>query len=162
MDKLRESKLPDQKRACLVYVSATEDGRAAARAGLEKLGYSVCEVKAELDDAQAARSQEGNLPVELADCISTSDLCVFLLPEIEADDGVLDVAASLANQLGKCIVGVVAGKRGEYPLGFDDHAASMVRKGSGRFDDAVCGAEIWEQPDGSLVTDRTITHIRCQ
>ena len=154
--------LSKQKRACLVYVAATDGSRAAVRARLERLDYVVCEVKAELADALAAQSGQGELPTELAECISASDLCVFLLPEAGVDDGLLGDAAGLANQLGKPILGVVVGGRTEYPQSFDDHARSMVREDSDRFDDAACGTEIWEQPDRTPVGGRKIRHIRCQ
>ncbi|MDR6288815.1 hypothetical protein E9232_001322 [Inquilinus ginsengisoli] len=154
--------MSDQKRACLIFVKATEGRRAAVRTRLEQNGYSVCEVEAELDDALAAQSGGSDLPAELIECISKSDLCVFLLPEAEANDGVLDDAAGLANNLGKRIVGIVSGDRIGYPQNLDDHAGSMIREGSDRFDDAVCGTDVWERPDRSPVVDRPIKHIRCQ
>jgi hypothetical protein len=155
--------LSDHKHACLVYVAATASSRGAVKARLEQEGYLVCEEKAELEDALAAhQGNKDHLPAALAECISAADLCVFLLPEGQADDGVLDEAASLANQLGKRIVGIVAGTRDRYPEPFDDHAHSMVREDSDRLDDAICGSEVWERPDRSPVGDRPIKHIRCQ
>lgn len=154
--------MSNQKRACLVYVRATEGGRATVRARLEQNGYSVCEVRAELDDALAAQSGQGEFPAELTDCISGSDLCIFLLPESAEEDWALDDAAGLAGRTGKRMIGVVAGNRREYPQSLDDHASSMIRESSDRLDDAICGAEVWEQPDRSLVPDRPIKHIRCQ
>lgn len=154
--------MSDQKRACLVYVKATEGGRAAIRDRLEQRGYTVCEAEAELEDALAAQQGVSNLPAPLAQCISMSDLSVFLLPEDAATDGAIGGAGGLANQLGKRIVGVVAGARVKYPESFDDYAHAMVREDSGRFDDAISGTEVWEQPDRSPVADRPIKHIRCQ
>lgn len=151
-----------QKRACLVYASATEGRRATVRARLEQNGYSVCEVRAELDDALAAQSGQGELPAELTDCISGADLSIFLLPESTANDGTLGDAAAFANGLGKRMVGIVAGNRREYPQSLDDHASSMIREDSDRLDDAICGTEVWEEPDRSPVPDRPIKHIRCQ
>lgn len=154
--------MSDAKRACLVYVTATAAKRGPVKAQLEKSGYAVCEVKAQLEDAVAARAGSADLPGELADCISNSELCVFLLPEDDADDGILDDAAGLANRLQKRIVGVVAGARDIYPQSFNDHAKSMVRANGDRLDDAIFGSELWEGPDRSPVSPRTITHIRCQ
>lgn len=154
--------MSDVKRACLVYVAATAAHRGPVKARLETNGYSVCEVEAPLEDALAAREGFADLPADLVDCISNSEVCVFLLPEDSANDGALDDAAGLANRLKKRIVGVVAGARDLYPQSFDDHAKSMVRDDSDRLDDAICGSEVWERPDRSPVGPRTITHIRCQ
>jgi hypothetical protein len=157
-----EAILSEQKRACLVFVAATEGGRDGVRVRLEQAGYVVCEVKADLEDAVAAREGGSNVPAALAECISSSELCIFLLPEEESSDGILGEAAGLANQLEKRFVGVVAGDRVGYPESFDDHAQSMVRQGSTRLDDAICGTEVWERPDRSPVADRPIKHVRCQ
>ena len=154
--------MADVKRACLVFVTATASKRGPVKARLEEDGYSVCEVKAELEYALAARAGESELPIALVECISGSDLCVFLLPEDQADDALVGGAATLANKLQKRVVGVVAGARAVYPESFDDHAASMVREDSVRLHDAICGSEIWERPNGSLIGDRPIKHVRCQ
>lgn len=154
--------MADQKRACLVYVSATEGQRASVRARLERNGYSVCEVKAELGDALVAQSGQGELPAELTECISGADLCIFLLPESAVSDEALGDAAAFAQRLSKRMVGIVAGSRGEYPQSLDDHASSMIREGSDRLDEAICGTEVWEQPDRSPVLHRPIKHVRCQ
>lgn len=157
-----EVQLITQKRACLIYVEATAARRDKVKSRLIENGYSVCEVKAELDDALAAQAGQPGLPAALSECIAGSELCVFLLPEAQTSDCLLDSAAGLSNQLGKRIVGVVAGAREKYPRSFDDNAAAMVREGSARLDDAICGAEVWERPDRSQVADRPIKHIRCQ
>ncbi len=154
--------MKNQKRACLVYVTATEGGRNAVKVRLEQRGYSVCEVRAEFDEALAAKAGKADLPIALAECIAGSDLCVFLLPEAEVDDCALDKASGLASQLAKRVIGVVAGIRTKYPESFDDSAQSMVRENSNRLDDAISGIEVWERPDRSPVADRTIKHVRCQ
>ncbi len=154
--------LANKKRACLVYVAATEAGRDAIRARLEQSGYSVCEIKAEQDVALAAQSGQVDLPIALAECITGSDLCVFLLPEEECDDCGLGGAAGLAVQLGRRIIGIVAGGRTEYPESFDTGAGSMLRIGSDRLDDAINGTDVWERQDRSPAVDRPIKHVRCQ
>lgn len=159
---MEQVELSEEKRACLVYVAATEAGRHEVRARLEGSGYTVCEVKVELDVAIAAQAGETALPAALVDCISGSSLCIFLLPEMESDDCILGDAAGLSNQLGKRTIGIVAGARTKYPPTFEDQAESMLRLGSERLADAISGIEIWEKPDRSIVSDRTIDHIRCQ
>jgi hypothetical protein len=157
-----EVKLSEEKRACLIYVTATEGNRDSVRARLEQGGYRVCEVKAELDDALAAKEGSRDLPVALTECITTSHVCVFLLPEETMNDGMIGDAADLANRLEKRIIGVIAGARVVYPESLDDHAHSMVRENSGRLDDAICGTEVWERPNRLPVADRPIEHVRCQ
>jgi hypothetical protein len=159
---MTDQELANKKHACLVYVTATEAGCDAARVRLEQSGYSVCEVKAELDVALAAQAGQAGLPIPLAECITGSDLCVFLLPEEDKDDCGLGGAAGLAGQLGKRMIGLVAGARTEYPESFEAGAGSMLRVGSDRLNDAIDGTEIWEGRDQSPVVDRPIKHIRCQ
>lgn len=151
-----------QKRACLIYVSATEDGVLAAQQRLEAQGYSVCAVEADDADAKAAQSGDGGLPEPLMNCIESSDVCVFLLPSEAASDCLLGASAGAAIGQGKPIVGIVWGQRGDYPEEFGDYARSMVRRDSERIEDALAGAEIWEGPDRTLVPPRTIKHVRCQ
>jgi 3-hydroxyisobutyrate dehydrogenase-like beta-hydroxyacid dehydrogenase len=153
--------MPDMKRACLIYVTATEALRAPVKARLEAQGFDVCEVKADLEDALAAQEGATQLPAALADCIAQSDLCVFLLPEEAGGDGLIGAAAGMAGGLDKQSVCVVAGGREEYPAEIDDHA-SIVREDSERLDDAICGTEVHEAPDRSPAPDRKIDHIRCQ
>lgn len=151
-----------EKRACLVYVDATANACPATRERLEREGYVVCEILADSDDALAAQAGDGDLPKELMDCISASDLCVFLLPEQPTLDGAFDICAGTADQLGKTIVGVVQGGRIKYPPNFDECAHSMLRENSDRFEDAVRGTEIWETVDRKPIADRPIKNIRCQ
>jgi hypothetical protein len=152
-----------KKKACLVYVKATEHNLEAVRFALLEAGYSICEVKAELKDAIAAKeSQFEQVPKELKDCITESELCIFLLPEDEAEDGYLGGSASFAHKSEKRIIGVVAGARTVFPQPFEDAADSMIRAGSKRLSDVIAGKEIWENPDSSPVADRNIPRIKCQ
>jgi hypothetical protein len=149
--------------ACIVYVHATANLRGPIKKRLEAEGYEVREIKASIDDALAAQAGvDVALPAELTRLIEESDLCVFLLPEVGGDDGFIDAVAGLANKLNKPVIGVVAGKRENYPPNLDDCAKAMVREGSSRISDALKGQEIWEKPDGSIPPDRTIKHIKCQ
>jgi hypothetical protein len=151
-----------EKRACLIYVTATENDRAAVREELEGAGYVVCEVKAELDEALAAKAGEDGLRDEITACVGASELCIFLLPEDDADDGVIGTAAGYADSLGKRLIGIVAGSRTSYPDVLEDFAPSMVRVGSDRLAQAIAGDDVWEAADRSPVADRPIKHVRCQ
>jgi hypothetical protein len=150
------------KRACLIYVSATASSRVEVRAELEANGFDVCEVEAKLEDALAAQAANTNLPQQLVDCINSADLCVVLLPESAEADALLGPAAALASEKSKRLIGVVAGSRSDYPEAIDDTGHALVREHSPRLKDAICGAEIWEGPDGAPVPDRKIKHVRCQ
>ena len=152
----------DERRACLIYVTAMAGVRGAVRAELEADGYAVCEVKAELEAALAAQAGASDLPPDLTVCIAQADVCVFLLPEAVEGDGLLGAAAALSQRLGKRMVGVVAGGRDRYPAALDDGAQAVVRQGSSQLRAAVGGAEVWEGPGGSPVPDRIIRHVRCQ
>jgi hypothetical protein len=154
--------MPEPKRACLIYVEATANSRAAVRAHLEETGHSVCEVRASLDDALAAEAGMGDLPQTLEECISQASFCVFLLPENEADDELLGAAAGYTSRLGKSFVGVAAGARDEYPESFGDCAEAIVRKDSARLIEAIEGQRIWEQPDSGLLGNREIAHVTCR
>lgn len=154
--------MSDGKRACLIYVKATEAMCNAVRARLEAQGYSVCEARAEVEDAVAAQGGSTDLPAELLTCITQSELCVFLLPEEADGDGLMGGAADVAGGLEKQMVCVVAGSRTDYPTELDDHAQAIIRDDSDRLDDAICGAEVREAPDRSPSPDRKIDHIRCQ
>jgi hypothetical protein len=149
-------------RACLVYVPATAALRAGARARLEAEGYEVCEVLAELDGAIAAEAGNTDLPAALKDCISAAEICVFLLPENEADDGCLSGCGGLASQLGKPFIAVVSETREALPQPFDDDAAGVVRDCEDGLVGAIRGDRTFKGPDGSGAIDRNIKHIRCQ
>ena len=151
-----------EKRACLIYVLATEDDRGPVRQKLENAGYMVCEVKAEFDEVLAAKEGEEGLREEITACISASELCVFLLPEDDQQDGEIGTAAGYADNLGKRLIGVVAGNRISYPEILEDFAPSMVRVGSDRLGGAIAGEAIWEAADRTPVADRPIKHVRCQ
>lgn len=154
--------MADPKKACLVYVTATRGSRAAVRAELEQAGFEVCEVLAEVDDARAAQAGTGDLPPALAACLRDAQLCVFLLPEDEAADGLIGAAAAEAQAGGKRMIGVVAGARNRYPEALDDFAGAMVRLGSGRLGEAVGGGEVWEAPGGGPIPKRDARNVKCQ
>lgn len=150
------------KKACVIYVEASSASLKATTTLLEERGYSVCKAKADTQTTEAAQEGSVDLPQEIRDCMEGADLCVFLLPEQENGDGNLGTAASMAA-LGeiRCL-GVVSGKRQEYPEALEDHASAMVREHSDRLAEAIDGREIWELPDKTLVPDRLIKHIICQ
>lgn len=150
-----------QSKACVIYVKATEQELDPVRAKLEEAGYSVCAVEAALRDAVAAQAGETAIPEALAECIRDADLCVFLLPEMASDDACVGAGAGLASQLGKRIVGIVAGARADYPHDFET-AGGMIRQNSERIEQVIRGEDIWENPDRSVIKDRVIKHVRCQ
>lgn len=150
------------KRACLVYVTATASKRDAVRGHLEECGYSICEVKADLEDAIAAQAGEDALPDALKICIESSDVSVFLLPEDPAFDGLMGPAAGAADSCDKPVIGVVEGVRGIYPEEFQDTAHSMIREGSTTLPAALAGEEIWEKADRTRIVERPFKTVRCQ
>lgn len=151
-----------EKRACLVYVPETEEQRDGVRQLLEAAGYAVCQVKAEIDDALAASVGQAELRQEIIDCMAPADLCIFLLPEDDNRDGQIGIAAGYADSLGKRLIGIVAGARTTYPDVLEDFAPSMVRVGSERLASAIAGEAVWETVSREVVSDRRITHVRCQ
>jgi hypothetical protein len=151
-----------EKHACLMYVQATEKNRTEVRDQLSVAGYVVCEVRAELDEAQAAKAGEENLRDEIRDCVDNADLCVFLIPEDDEQDAQIGVAAGYADSAGKPLLGVVDGQRTTFPDVLEDFAPSMVRVGSERLTQAFAGDAIWERPDRTIVEARPIKHVRCQ
>ena len=70
--------MSNARKACLIYVTATEGLRRPVRAELERAGFTVCEVKADIEDARAAKAGDDRLPPELSACLRDADLCVFL------------------------------------------------------------------------------------
>lgn len=152
----------DTKRACLVYVAATASKREAVRRQLEESGYSICEVKADLEDAIAAQAGEDSLPDALRTCIESSEVAVFLLPEDSASDGLMGQAAGAADSCGKPVIGVIEGSRSIYPEEFQDTAHSMIREGSTTLPAALAGEEIWEKADRTRIVERPFKTVRCQ
>lgn len=150
------------KRACLIYVSATAGMVPAARARLEAEGYGVCEVLADLDTAAAAAAQDGSvLPSPLKDCIDTADLCVFLLPEDAASDGLMVAGGGLASELGKPFIGVIDGGRDALPDPFEQDSAGIVYDCDESLSEAIKGDRSFRNPDGT-VRERGIRHLKCQ
>lgn len=149
------------KKACVIYVAATQSDLAAVNERLNSEGFDVCCVLATEQVARSVQSGVDNLPTAVKDCVSNSELCVILLPEREADDEGIGHAAGFAAQMGRRIIGVVAGNREDYPGGFNA-AASVIRVASDRLAAAIQGQNIWELPDGTVIPDRTIDHQRCQ
>lgn len=150
------------QQACLVYVAATAEKRDAVRVQLKEAGYTVCEVKADLEEALASQAGQTALSDGLKECIESSDVCVFLLPEDPASDGLMGAAAGAADSCGKPVVGVIEGRRSTYPEEFQDTAHSMVREGSPSFPKAIGGEEIWERADRTRVTERPFKTVKCQ
>lgn len=151
----------EERKACLIYVAATDQVRQKVRTELAEAGYRVCEVRASLPDALAAQAGTEVIPDALADCIEGSNICVFLLPEVSDDDEGIPAGIGLAGQLGKRIVGVVLGARSEYPSGIE-LAKGLVRSSSPNLKQVICGEDMWEDPSGAPIKDRQIKHVRCQ
>lgn len=152
----------ETKKACLVFVTATADQRAAVRSQLETDGLTVCEVRADLEDAIAGQSGSDVLPQGLEACMADAEVCVFLLPDQPEEDGMLAGAAAGADASGKTLVCVVTGARTVYPEIFQDAAESLLRDGSSSLSEAVSGGSVWEGADKSRVTKRKMTHVKCQ
>lgn len=150
------------KKACLVYVSASEAARKAAVEQLHAKGYEVCEVLADTDDVQKMQADAGELPPDLLACLDRSEICVILLPEDPDADGIIAAAASGADAQRLRMVCVVAGDRASYPESIDDHAKSVVRVGSPKLAPAIDGEECWEEPGGGPRIERKFKTVKCQ
>ncbi len=153
--------MSDQKNACVIYVVATENELPAVKAELEQNGYAVCAVLATTETARKLRTDDNGIPEAIKSCIKNSDLCVFLIPDEDEEDGGIHGAAGLANQLGKRIVGLVSGSRTTYPEGFDT-AGAMIRISSPRLSSVLQGEDTWEAADKTAIEDRSIHHQKCQ
>lgn len=151
-----------EKQACLVYVTATANLRAEARARLEAEGYEVCEVLTDLDEAIAAEAGEPVLSPDLRACIDGAELCVFLLPDDAAEDGGLGAGGGYASELGKPFIAVVVGAREALPEAFDADAAGIVRDCDEDLAGAIRGDPSFKKPDGSNVSARKTDHVKCQ
>lgn len=150
-----------QKRACLIYVDATADRRAHVRARLEQADYVVCEVRASLKDAKAAKAGAVCLPPEVQQCISDAEFCLILLPEDETDDGLIAGAAGFASQLGKPFITVVAGTREKFPDTIGDCSRAILRESSSRLANALASERVWERADQSRFRGRRIKNVTC-
>ena len=141
-------------------MSVTSHRRAEARARLEASGYLVTEVEA--DPSEASNVTEDGVPTALAECLESSELCVFLLPDDQDDDGLIGASAATSGAQDKPIICIVSGDRTEYPQGIEDHADSVIRECNESFDEAIGGKHVWQAPDGSPVPPRKIKHVICQ
>lgn len=150
-----------QKTACVIYVASTSVELATVKQSLERESYKVRSLLVSADVAQYIRDNDGQVPPKVRECIEQADLCIFLLPEDPAEDSGLHGAAGLAGQMGKRVVGLVAGSRAIYPAEFE-LAGSMVRFSSPRLRSVIQGENIWEEADTSPAKDRDIDHQRCQ
>ena len=151
-----------KKQACLIYVNETETMVGEACTRLEAAGYTVCAVKASLEIVAAAEANSAALPKDLADCISQSELCIFLVPEQQDADGLLGAAAGEAGRLSKQMVGIIAGGRATSPSGLDDHAQAIIRQNSSSLDAAISGEEIRETPAAARAHERSFVTVKCQ
>lgn len=149
------------KNACVVYVTATQKELPRVQMELEQDGYSVCAVRATADAIRQIRTDSNDIPEAIRKCIENSNLCVFLIPEEEDDDGDIHGAAGLAGQLGRRIVGLVSGSRIVYPKEFD-LAGAIIRISSARLTSVIQGEDTWESADKAVIKDRPIDHQKCQ
>lgn len=149
------------KNACVVYVQATKTEAPRIKAELEKNGYSVCSVLASLEAAKSAQRGAMDLPDALKRCVEQAQLCVFLVPEEQPDDQGISGAIGFAGQLGKRMIGLVAGSRTVYPPGFE-MVGSALRLSSTRLSTCIQGNDIWESEDAKVVEERRIDHQKCQ
>lgn len=150
-----------QKTACLIYVASLKQELPRVQESLEREGYKVVTLLVSLSVAQQIKENSGQVPAEVRACIEQADICVFLLPEETVEDVGLSGAAGLAGQLGKRIIGLVAGARTVYPEGFE-LAGAMIRLASPRLKSVLQGEDTWEAEDKSPIKERGIDHQRCQ
>lgn len=150
-----------QRTACVVYVASTKVELAPVKQNLESEGYKVTSLLVSADIAQYIKDNQGQVPPKIREYIEQADLCIFLLPEEPAEDSGMQGAAGLASQIGKRVVGLVAGSRTIYPTEFD-LAGSMIRLSSPRLKSVIQGENIWEEADKSPAKERDINHQRCQ
>lgn len=150
-----------QKTACVIYVASLESELPRIQEDLVRECYKVISLLVSLDVAQHIKENRGQIPPKVRECIEQADLCVFLLPEETTEDGGLNGVAGLAGQLGKRIVGLIAGARTVYPEGFE-LAGAMIRLASPRLKSVLQGEDTWETTDKSPIKKRDIDHQRCQ
>lgn len=150
-----------QKTACVIYVAVTKAELSPVKKSLESEGYKVTCLLVSADVAQYIKDNDGKVPPEIRENIEQADLCIFLLPEDPAEDSGMQGAVGLAGQMGKRVVGLVAGSRDIYPTEFE-LAGSMIRLSSPRLKSVIQGENIWEEADESPTKDRSIDHQRCQ
>lgn len=149
------------KNACLIYVIATKHELPRVQGELEKNGYKICAVLAAAEDVRKLRTDSDGIPERIRKCIESADLCIFLVPEEEEQDGGIHGAVALAGQLGKRIIGLISGSRTIYPEGFDV-AGAIIRASSPRLTSVIQGEDTWEAVDMTAIKDRIIDHQRCQ
>ncbi|MFC5343566.1 hypothetical protein ACETK8_10040 [Brevundimonas staleyi] len=152
--------MSDHRKACIIYVPATAGSVAKVRAEMEEGGFSVCEA----DAAEAAEGllPQGELPQALVDCMDGTELCIFLLPAVPVDDGLIDACAAVAGGADIRMIGAYAGARDAFPEALDEQAESIVRVDGPNLAEAISGSPIWEKPDGQRAPDREISRVRCQ
>lgn len=149
------------KKACVIYVRATESELPRVNRELEQEGYTVNAVLATAQDLRSIRNDSNDISDALRQCIADADLCVFLIPEEEENDGGIGGGAGFARQMGKRIVVLVGGARAVYPEGFDI-ADAIIRMASPRLTAVIQGEDTWESPDQTVIPDRPIHHQKCQ
>lgn len=150
------------KKACLIYIKATENSVQSATEKLEAEGFDVCAEIAEIKDAEVLKTGGSEIPEKLKECIEGADVCVILFPEDESLDGSFAGIPGACSDSGSRVVGVSCGTRANTPQDIDDLADSYVHSDSPKFPDAVNGEDCWENPDRSPAPARRIDRVKCQ
>jgi len=150
-----------RKLACIIYVAATEGQVPQVKAQLELEGYEACTVRCTLEIAKNAQNGNESIPRNIEDCITRSDLVMFLIPEDEAQDEGIGLAGSMATAIGKRIIGLISGDRSVYPDELRT-ADSIIPITSKRIAAVIQGENVWETTSCEPIPDRRIDHQKCQ
>lgn len=150
------------KKACLIYIQATEPFVEDTTALLEAAGFEVCVEIADAEVAQQAKEGKAGLPENIEKCIKDADECVILYPGDDASDVSLGGVGGACSDSGARVVGVCCGTREQSPADVDDFADSYVHSDSPKLSDAINGESCWENSDRTPAPPRKIDRVKCQ
>lgn len=147
------------KKACVVFTVGLESEVPSVADQLANQGFAVCSASADQEIVEAAQKGSTSLPDEVKNCIDNAAICVFLVPQKDAEPVV--AAAGYAGRSGKKIVAVCEDPS-TLPQVFDDLASSVVHVDNPRLADAIQGNTVWDGPTGPDGAKRSISRVKCQ
>jgi len=146
-------------KACIVFTTGLEDKVPSISSQLAADGFDVCVAAADQETVEAAQAGGALIPEDVKSCISSAEICIFLIPTLEVECVI--AAAGYAGKLGKKII-AVAEEVNSLPQVFDDMATCVVSIGSKSLQGALRGEVVWESPTDNVDGKRNIHRVKCQ
>lgn len=141
---------------CIIHSRALADQAEKLGQDLAKRGAIVCAVEAAADQIGAAK-EGASVSAEIAACMKSADVCIFLVEE-KTPSSIQLAAQSIGEK--KMILLHAAGA--EIPQVFSDLAETKIPLGTENSIELICGPSVWVNEKGENPEPRKLVRIRCQ